>query len=105
MDTITYTKQDIIRRLSYKLNLDDDESRILFDNVLFTIHDLLISSDKNIRIELRNFGIFSVNKTKERTNARNPKTSEPIIIPPRKKVSFKPGKKLKNILNRTLEIN
>ena len=105
MDNLTYTKRDIIRKLSYKLNLDNDESKIIFDNVLSTIHDLLTSSEKNIRIELRNFGVFNVNKTKQRTNARNPKTGVGVIIPARKKVSFKPGKKLKDILNKKLEIN
>ena len=105
MKKITYTKKDIIRRLSYKLNLDYDESKIIFDNVLFTINDLLVSSEKNVRIELRNFGIFNVVQTKERTNARNPKTGEGVTIPPRKKILFKAGKKLNDNLNTKVEKN
>ena len=105
MKKITYTKKDIIRRLSYKLNLDYDESKIIFDNVLFTINDLLVSSEKNVRIELRNFGIFNVVQTKERTNARNPKTGEGVIIPARKKILFKAGKKLNDNLNTKVEKN
>ena len=105
MDSITYTRRDIIRKLSYKLNLNDEESKFLFDNVLTTINDLLTSSKRNVRIELRNFGIFSVYKTKERTNARNPQTRESVTIPPRKRVVFKPSKKMKVLLNKKLEIN
>ena len=105
MKKITYTKKDIIRRLSYKLNLGHDESKIIFDNVLFSINDLLTSSENNVRIELRNFGVFNVVKTKERNNARNPKTGEGVIIPSRKKILFKAGKKLNNSLNIKEKIN
>ncbi len=105
MKKITYTKKDIIRRLSYKLNLDHDESKIIFDNVLFAINDLLVSSENSVRIELRNFGIFNVVQTKERSNARNPKTGESVIIPSRKKILFKAGKKLNDNLNAKVENN
>jgi len=105
MKSITFTKQDIIRRLSYKLNLNDGESKIIIESVLEVINDLLVNSNENIRIELRNFGVFSVFKTKERKNARNPKTNEQITIPPRKKVTFKPGKKIREVLNKKLDIN
>ena len=52
-----------------------------------------------MRIELRNFGVFNVYTTKKRFNARNPKTRENVIIPPRKKIVFKASKSLKNQLN------
>ena len=55
------------------------------------------TSGKN-RIEIRNFGIFNILLMKERTNARNPKTKESVIIPERKKIVFRPGKKIKEIL-------
>jgi len=105
MKSITYTKQDIIRKISYKLNLNDGESKILIESVLEVFNDLLVSREHESRIELRNFGIFKVSKTKERKNARNLQTNEQVTIPSRKKITFKPSKKMKNLLNANLDIN
>ena len=105
MKSITYTKQDIIRKISYKLNLNDGESKILIESVLEVFNDLLVGGEHESRIELRNFGIFKVSQTKERQNARNLQTNKQITIPARKKITFKPSKKMKNLLNRNLDIN
>ncbi|HHN47076.1 MAG TPA: integration host factor subunit beta [Planctomycetes bacterium] len=43
------------------------------------------------RIELRNFGVFEV-KTRRGRKARNPRTGEDVVVPPKKVVTFKPGK-------------
>ena len=50
------------------------DSHIIFDCVLDVLQDLLLDKTNNVRIELRNFGVFDVKYTKERSNARNPKT-------------------------------
>ena len=42
--------------------------------------------------------LFNVYPTKSRQNARNPRTKEKVVIPPRRKVVFKPSKKIKNEL-------
>ena len=54
-------------------------------------------------VEIRGFGAWKVKETKPRPNARNPKTGETIYIPARRKVSFKPGKILKEALFQPLE--
>ena len=98
----TYSRSDLIKKISYKLNMNNEESRIILESVLDSFEDLLITDtdfDRS-RIELRNFGIFDVYKTQERTNAWNPKTKESVIIPPRKKVVFKASKRIKNLLNK-----
>jgi len=45
------------------------------------------------RIELRNFGVFEVKQRKAR-KARNPRTGDPVEVPPKCVVTFKPGKEM-----------
>jgi len=94
----TYTKKDLINRVGYKLNMNYDESKIVTDCVLDSFKEFFTNTTGKNRVEIRNFGIFNVLLTKERTNARNPRTKESVIIPKRKKIVFKPGKKIKEIL-------
>ena len=98
MDKITYTRNDVSRKLSYKINMNQNDSRIIFDCVLEVFKDLLLDVKNNCRIELRNFGVFDIVTTKERNNARNPKTKELVTIPKRKKIVFKPSKSIKKEL-------
>lgn len=49
------------------------------------------------RIEIRGFGSFSVRAMPGRA-ARNPKTGEKAVTPPKNKVSFKPGLELRQRL-------
>ena len=49
---------------------------------------------KGNRLEFRDFGVFELKRRKERT-ARNPKTGEPVHVPARTVVAFKPGRIMK----------
>ena len=95
----TYKRRSMINKISYKLNMNKNESKIILDSVLESFTELFLVDKSNSRIELRNFGVFDIRITEERTNARNPKTKEKITIPRRKKVVFKAGKKIRNQLN------
>ena len=95
----TYKRENMINKISYKLNMNKDESKIILDCVLDSFSELFLADDNTSRIELRNFGVFDVRITKERSNARNPKTKESIIIPKRKKIVFKASKKIRTQLN------
>ena len=46
------------------------------------------------RVELRNFGVFSVKKRKPR-QSRNPRTGEKVMAGERFTVTFKPGRVVK----------
>lgn len=70
--------------------------------VINAISDLLLEADPEIRIELRDFGVFEVKKTKAKPKARNPKTNETVFIPSRRKTHFKPSKRLKEVLQTPL---
>ena len=50
------------------------------------------------RIEVRGFGAFSLHHLKPRIG-RNPKTGEPVTLPARRSIHFKPGKELKESVN------
>ena len=94
----TYTKKDLINKVAYKLNMNYEESKIITDCVLDSFQEFFTNTSGKNRVEIRNFGIFNVLLMKERTNARNPKTKESVVIPKRKKIVFKAGKKIKEIL-------
>ena len=95
MNTVTYTRKDIVRRVSDNLGLGDNEVKVIIDVVLETMTGIFMEDHEVLRLELRNFGVFEVKPTKARTNARNPRTLELYRVPARRKLSFKPGKSIK----------
>ena len=71
-------------------------------SVIGAIGELMMNADPEVRIELRDFGVFEVKKTRAKPKARNPKTNETVFIPSRRKTHFKPSKKLKAVLQQPL---
>ena len=51
------------------------------------------------RSELRGFGSFRLRKREPR-KGRNPKTGDKVDVPPKRVPYFKPGKELKDLINR-----
>ena len=100
MEKITYTKKDIVRKVSNNLNIPKDEVKIILESTLDIISDIICEEKYLSRIEIRNFGVFEVKNTKAKPKARNPRTNEEIYVPPRKKVQYKPGKNIKKILSK-----
>ena len=49
------------------------------------------------RWELRDFGVFEV-KTRASRIGRNPRTGDQVPVPERKVVTFRPGKKMKEVV-------
>ena len=104
MKTVKYNKDDLVKKLSQKLLFSHDDMKFMVDNFLETILDILKQPKDNIRIELRNFGIFEVKPAKAKPRARNPRTNEEIFVPAHRKISFKPGKDLKSELKKEWKI-
>src|SRR4026208_2042459 len=67
---------------------------IVFDSIV----DSLRAGQK---IELRGFGSFRPRSRQSRPG-RNPKTGEKVEVPSKKIPYFKPGKELKELINKTL---
>ena len=89
-------KQELVEFLSEKeLVASKAEGRRVLDAVLEAIEHGLQS---NGSVTITNFGVFKVKERKSR-KGRNPKTGESITIPPRKVVTFKTGKALKEKFN------
>jgi len=72
------------------------------DRVFSSLRTIMMNADPDLRIEVRDFGVFEVKLTKSKPKARNPKTGEIIFVPPRRKTHFKPGKLLKHFLAKPL---
>ena len=84
----TLTKDEIVRKLAEKNELQVASTRRVVQGTLDMIIEALLRGDK---VELRNFGVFEVAPRKARV-ARNPRSGKEYYIPERKVVKFKPGK-------------
>ncbi len=82
------TKRDLVKRIAIKHAIPQSDVKDVVQSFLDSVVDTLTEEG---RLELRDFGIFQVKKRAER-KARNPKTGESVIVPPRNVVTFKAGK-------------
>lgn len=98
----TLTKKDISRRVAEMMDEPIYQSEPWVNAVITAIGDLIIEADPERRIELRDFGVFEVKKTKAKPKARNPQTNETVFIPSRRKTHFKPSKRIKEVLQTPL---
>ena len=94
----TLTKADLIEEVLRVTELPRKES----ESIVETIFDSIIESlQKGDKIEIRGFGSFRTRQRRGRTG-RNPKTGEKVEVPSKKIPYFKPGKELKELINRAL---
>lgn len=98
----TLTKKDVARKVAEIMDEPIYKSEPWVSAVLTALGDLLIEADPERRVELRDFGVFEVKKTKAKPKARNPKTNEPVFIPSRRKTHFRPGKRIQEVLKTPL---
>ena len=99
----TLTKKDIARAVSATMGEPLYRCEPWVQATIEALGTLMASADPEVRIELRDFGVFEVKKTRAKPKARNPKTNETVFIPARRKTHFKPGKKLREYLQQPLE--
>ncbi len=96
----TFTRKDIEDKLDDKLIGKRLTQKLIVDSMIESIRELLMEADPVARIEIREFGVFEIKKTKAKPKARNIKTGEFIFVPGRRKIHFKPGKKLREFLKK-----
>jgi|ERR1041385_470545 integration host factor subunit beta len=101
----TYTKRDVAKRVAEVAHLKMHTASESVDNVFAAIREIMLSAETELRIEIRDFGVFEVKQTKSKPKARNPKSGEIIYVPARRKTHFKPGKLLKKFLSQSLDGN
>lgn len=98
----TLTKKDVARRVSELMNEPIYKCEPWVGAVINSIGALMMEANPDVRIELRDFGVFEVKKTRAKPKARNPKTNETVFIPSRRKTHFKPSKRIKAVLQQPL---
>ena len=89
------TKQQLIDYLAQSKGISRQTSKLVVGILFQSITDTLTSGG---RVEIRDFGIFSVRHYNGRTG-KNPKTGEVVEVPPKRLPFFKVGKNLMERLN------
>lgn len=92
------TKAELVDEVARVVQLTKKQAETIVNIVFDSIVDSLRAGEK---IELRGFGSFRLRSRKSRTG-RNPKTGEKVEVPSKKIPYFKPGKELKELINKTL---
>lgn len=92
------TKKEIVKDISDRLDLTQLQTKEIVQLTFDAIIDTLVESADH-RIELRNFGVFQVKRRAAR-NARNPRTNERVAVPPKNVVTFKPGKRMEELVRK-----
>jgi len=98
----TLTKKDIEMKIAQKFENRKMTEKTVVDALFDSIRELLMTAKPDLRIEIRDFGVFEIKTTKPKPKARNLKTGEFVFVPARKKIHFKAGKLLKEFLKRPL---
>ena len=89
-------KTELVAAVAEKTGASKKDSEKLVSAVFETITDALVAGDK---VALVGFGAFEVKERPARIG-RNPRTKEEITIPATRAAAFKPGKALKDAVNK-----
>ncbi len=94
----TVTKKDVAKRTAKMLDEKIYTTEKFVDAIFTVLREILAEANPEVRIEIRDFGVFEVKKTKPKPKARNPRSGDIIYVPARRKTHFKAGKLLKDVL-------
>jgi integration host factor subunit beta len=90
----TITKKELIDRISDATS----DRRVQVKRVVQRFLDEIVNElGRGNRLEFRDFGVFETKLRKAR-KAQNPKTLEPVEVPPKRTVKFKVGRLMKQRL-------
>jgi integration host factor subunit beta len=90
------TKADLVEQVAGEAEMTKKDAEQLVEIVFDSIIGAL---NKGEKIELRGFGSFRVRERNAR-KGRNPKTGSAVNIPAKRVAYFKPGKELKEVINK-----
>lgn len=91
---MTMTKRELVIRVANTLGMTQSDVAKVIEGTFETISKALAEGQ---RWELRDFGVFEV-KTRASRIGRNPRTGDQVPVPERKVVTFRPGKKMKELV-------
>ncbi len=89
------TRAQLVSKLSFQMNVTKKEADLYLSSILDSIMDTL---NEDGRVVVQGFGSFKVKEYKARL-AKKPLTGEMIQLPVRYKLSFHPGKDLRERIN------
>lgn len=90
----TVTKKELIDHIADATG----QKRVVVKKVVQSFLDsIIVELGKGNRLEFRDFGVFEVKQRRARM-AQNPKTLEPVEVPPKRTVKFKVGRLMKQTL-------
>jgi integration host factor subunit beta len=89
------TKRHLVDEITRRTSLSRGDVQTVVQGVL---DELIGAIGQGKRVEIRDFGVFEVKARAART-AQNPKTLEPVSVPPKLAVRFKPGRLMKAALD------
>ena len=90
-------KSDLIKKISENSDSLNEED---LEQTVTTILNLISNSLSNgDRVEIRNFGTFSV-RSRDQRISRNPKTGTSVLVEPKNHPYFRASKYLKESLNK-----
>jgi integration host factor subunit beta len=92
------TKKEIVKDIADVLGLTQLKTKEIVQMTFDAIIETLVNNSDH-RIELRNFGVFEV-KQRAARKARNPRTGERVDVPPKNVVTFKPGKRMEELVHK-----
>lgn len=92
---MTMTKRELVIRVSNKLGIPQTDVAKIIEGTFQTISRTLADGE---RWELRDFGVFEV-KTRASRIGRNPRTGDQVPVPERRVVTFRPGKRMKELID------
>ncbi|QNN21317.1 HU family DNA-binding protein [Planctomycetales bacterium ZRK34] len=90
----TVTKKELIDRIADATG----ETRVTVKKIVQSFLDnVIVELGKGNRLEFRDFGVFEI-KHRAARMAQNPKTLEPVQVPPKRTVKFKAGRMMQQVL-------
>lgn len=92
---MTITKAELSQKLSDTLGLNKRESKDIVEDFFGQIADILETGED---VKLSGFGNFEL-RDKSPRPGRNPRTGEDVPITARRVVTFKPGQKLRSLVD------
>jgi integration host factor subunit beta len=89
-------KADLINKIAREMEIPKQEAEEGVNLFFRSIKEAILKGEE---IEIRGFGSFRFRKRTSRAG-RNPRTGEPVKVPSKRVLYFKPSKLLKELINR-----
>ena len=90
------TKAALVEQVADDLDLTKQHAQVIVETVLGGVVEALRRGEK---VEIRGFGSFRLRRRPPR-RGRNPRTGDPVDVASKQVAYFKPGKELKELINR-----